>query len=164
MDRWSLVAFSDTSFQPALKHSQLIPLIELSNRLLNGAESAHVIEQLLDVRLVTLQINQRAQNHRSRIRIHLEDVDLDVFVEAVLIQVSSKFIDVAIHVTEEDEWSRISKSLLFEEIFDEFRLIAFSSFGDDSFKLLDLVALGCCFNVLVVYGFLVGGVDQRAKE
>lgn len=125
VDGSSLIPLSHPRLQPTFQNTQLISFIELANRLLNRAKSTHVIKQLFYVSLVALQINQSAQNHRSCVRVHLEYVDLDVFIEAVLIKISSKFVDVAVHVAEEDERSWVCKSLFFEVVFDEFWIIAF---------------------------------------
>ena len=89
MDGRNLVALRHPSVQPVLEYSELVALLELLDGLLNWAETADVVQQLFDVGFVAFNIYERAQDQRSSLVVHSEDVDLDVLVEVVLVEVPS---------------------------------------------------------------------------
>lgn len=164
MNLGDLVALLYALIEPALQDSELVALLELFDRGFDGAETTDVVEELFDVGFLGFQIDEGSKHLRGGLSVDLEDVDLDVFVEVVLEQVSSQFVYVPMDITEEDEWSRIGNTLFLEEVLDGFWIVAILLLSDDTFKLLDLVAFGSRFDVLVVGLLIVCGVDERPQE
>lgn len=99
MNLGDLVALSDPGIKPVLQHSQLVPLLELLDGGLDGTQTSDVVQQLLDVGFITLQIDQRTQHLWSGLSVDFEDIDLDIFIEPILVQVTSQFIDVTMNIT-----------------------------------------------------------------
>jgi hypothetical protein len=121
---------------------------------------------LLYVGFIAFHVNEGTQHEWCGLVVDSEYVDLNVLVEVVLVEVSSELIDVAIDVTQEDEWLRIRELLLLEEVLDVLGIVALLLLGDDLLQDLDLVALRSSLNVLVVDVTVggLGGVDDGCEE
>lgn len=167
VDRGDLVAFSDSAFKPVFEHSQLIALLEfLDERLvaLRDELTTDLLEDDLDLSLLAFLVDESAEHDGSSLRVHLEEVDLDVVQEVVLIEVRRELFNELVDVTEEDEGLRVRETKSLEEILDLNRVVACRFFLDDLFDDSELVAFRRCFNVLEVNVLVFRRADDLPEE
>jgi hypothetical protein len=65
VDGWDLDIFSTSFLKPVLQNSQFTSSFELSNELFHRYASSDSFKDLLDVSLITFQINQGSKHNRN---------------------------------------------------------------------------------------------------
>lgn len=158
-----LVSFSSSSFEPLLEDSELVSLLNLINQLIDWAVTSEVVQDLLDVGLITVEIQQTAKHLWGGSWVHLKEVHLDEFAHVVLVQVLGQFTNVTVLVTQEDEWSWIWQFLLLEVILNLLGVIVVGLL-DDSLNFLHLVQFAGGVNVFEVDLMVFGGAQDSTQE
>ena len=166
MDSCNLNIFRYSILQPAFQDGDLAPLFELIDKFFHRHCWTDDFENLLNVAFLAFELNECAQNYWDSLRVlaNLKQIDLDVFREVILIEITGKFVILLVSVTEEDDWFWVSKFKLKQNIFHFYWVIAISLTTNHLFDWSELAALGSSFNILVMNLFVSGWVDNGSKE
>jgi hypothetical protein len=160
----SLVSFLDTSIKPGFKGSEFISLLKFLNELLDRAIASDIVKNLLNVVLVTLEVDKGSQDLRSSVRVDLEEINFDEFVEVVLEEVFCQLIDETVDIAKVDEGSGIRKLNFLKEVLDLDGIVEFS-LSDDSLDFSELVALSGSLDELEIeVGILRVGENIGEEE
>lgn len=84
VDGGDLVAFSNSAFKPVLEYSQFVALLELLDERLVALRdelATDLLEDDLDLSLFAFLVDECSEHDGSCLRVHLEEVDLDVVQE-----------------------------------------------------------------------------------
>ena len=110
---------------------------------------------MLDVDLITVELNQSAKHLGSGSSVDLEQVDLNELVVLVLVKITSQLLNEVMHVAQVDQRSRIGKLHLLQEVLD-LNWVIESSFADHSFNFLVVSKSSASLDVLKVDIRIIG--------
>lgn len=89
--------------EPGQDQLETIPLLDLIHQLVDRELTLDLREQVLDRRLIAVDIEQTADDLRCSTRVDLLDVDLDELSETVAVQVEDEILDHVEPIADDDE-------------------------------------------------------------
>jgi hypothetical protein len=148
--------------KPNSEKSKFATIIEFFNKLVNRAHSDRV-EELLNVVLVAVEVEEGSEHLGWSVGVYFENENLDTLELLGCVKVSGEIFDVAMHITQIDERTWITKFTFHKEILDFLGIIVLG-FLDDAFNFFEITHSCARLNILEIKIGVVSVRQHIAQE
>ena len=157
-----LLSTGHLALHPRKDQLEPVPLLNLFDELLNREDTNNASEQVLDGRLVAVNIQETTDDLRSPRGVNTLDVHLDELCESVLVQVEDEVVNEVESVADDDEGELVRELGFLEEILDLLGVVEVA-LSAETLDFTDLASSGGSLNVLEVYLGVLAEVDDGAE-
>lgn len=164
MNCWDLNVLWTSFFQPVFKNGKLASSFKFINQFFHRNAGSDCFEDLLNVTLVTFQINQSSQNNWNSFGVFtdLEKINFNVFWKVVLVQIFSKFFKLFMSIAQVNDWLWIGKFKFEQSILHFNWIITIDLILNDFFNGSQLTNLSSSFNIFVMNLLVISAVDNSS--